>query len=153
MAGGLRAACAFLQQNFGHDVEQWRWGRLHVCHFKNQGSGQLGEFLNAPPFEKVVATATRLLKSPWETSHRPHGPIAGPTRHCVVPRCLRPDGLGIVPQCQPRRAVREIRKRSLSRSDGFVGEWPDEADMRWSRAAVEQSVRTTVSIDVRKARL
>lgn len=50
MAGGLRAACAFLEDHLGSDVSEWAWGRLHVCHFKNSGAGQLGDFLNAPPF-------------------------------------------------------------------------------------------------------
>ena len=51
MAGGLRAACTFLRNHLGNIVEEWRWGRMHICHFNNAGAGQLGDFLNAPPFE------------------------------------------------------------------------------------------------------
>jgi|EP01046_Picozoa_sp_COSAG06_P006212 acyl-homoserine lactone acylase PvdQ len=50
MAQALRVACAFVEAQLGSDVGEWKWGRLHVCHFTNQGAGQLGEFLNAPPF-------------------------------------------------------------------------------------------------------
>jgi len=51
MAAGLRVACAFMEQHLGSVVgPEWAWGKLHVCHFTNQGAGQLGDFLNAPPF-------------------------------------------------------------------------------------------------------
>ena len=51
MAKALRIACTYLEAKLGRDVSEWRWGELHVCHFTHQGAGQLGDFLNAPPFE------------------------------------------------------------------------------------------------------